>query len=149
MTDPIVSSEAHMPPSTPGLSWKLTSPTAAFTLLLGAFMLFLFVRTVLDPAGAATGFGVPFAGEAVVPWLHVKAGRDLGIGLALLGLVLTRQRRATGVFVLATIVMPVVDALTATREGGTPLMLALAIHGSAALYGVILSAALLRPRARG
>ncbi|MCP3097268.1 DUF4267 domain-containing protein [Myxococcus sp. K15C18031901] len=135
-----------MNPTHPASSWKLSSPTAAFTMLLVAFMLFLTLRTVLDPASAATGFGVPYSGPEVIPWLHVKAGRDLGIGLALAGLVALRQRRAAGVFVLASIVMPVVDALTAVREGGTSVAMALAIHGSAASYGVILATALLWKR---
>jgi len=135
-----------MNPHSTELPWKLTSPTAMATLLLGAFMLYLSVSTVLDPTAAAAGFGVPLSGTEAVPWLHVKAGRDLGIGLAFAGLVAARQRRAAGVFVLASIVMPVVDALTAVREGGTSLALALAIHGSAAVYVGILATALLHPR---
>ncbi|PTL82005.1 DUF4267 domain-containing protein [Vitiosangium sp. GDMCC 1.1324] len=126
------------------LSWKLTSPTAVLTLLLGAFMLFLSIRTTVDPVGAARGFGLPLSGSEALPWLSVKSGRDLGVGLALVALVAIRQRLAAGVFVLACIVMPVVDALTVLK-GGASLALALSVHGSAAVYGVLLAAALLRP----
>lgn len=135
-----------MNPNHSDLSWKLTSPTAVFTLLLGAFMLFLSIRGVLDPTSAAAGFGLPLSGTEAIPWMHVKAGRDLGVGLALLALVAIRQRRSAGVFVLACLVMPTVDALTAVREGGTSLAMALAVHGSAAVYGVVLAFALLRRR---
>ena len=127
------------------LSWKLTSPTALLTLVLGAFMLFLSINTTLHPLSAGQGFGIPSTGADALPWLSVKAGRDLGIALALFGLVFTRQRLAAGVFVLATIVMPVVDALTVVRAG-TSLTYALCVHGSAALFGVLLGAALLRGR---
>lgn len=128
------------------MSWTLTSPTAVLTLLLGAFMLFLSIRGVLDPTSAAAGFGLPLSGTEAIPWMHVKAGRDLGIGLALVALVGIRQRQAAGVFVLACLVMPTVDALTAVHEGGTSLAMALAVHGSAAAYGVVLAFALLRRR---
>jgi hypothetical protein len=124
------------------LSWKLTSPTALLTLLLGAFMLFLSINTTLDPVAAAQGFGIPLSGSEALPWLSVKAGRDLGIGLAIVGLVLCRQRLAAGVFVLASIVAPVVDALTVIR-GGASLALALSVHGSAAIFCALLAAGLL------
>ncbi|WP_438016867.1 DUF4267 domain-containing protein [Sorangium sp. So ce315] len=124
------------------LPWKLTSPTALLTLLLGAFMLFVSVSGATDPLGAAQGFGLPISSADAVPWLRVKAGRDLGIALALFGLVATRQRRAAGVFVLACTVMPVVDALT-TWSYGASLALALSVHGSAAAFALVLAPALL------
>ncbi|WP_163991050.1 DUF4267 domain-containing protein [Pyxidicoccus caerfyrddinensis] len=128
------------------LSWKLTSPTAVFTLLLGAFMLFLSINSRVDPVSAARGFGLPLSGSEALPWMSVKSGRDLGIGLAIVALVVTRQRLAAGLFVLTSIVMPVVDALTVLKAGAS-LALALSVHGSAVVYGVVLAAALLRPSA--
>ncbi|MCP3141583.1 DUF4267 domain-containing protein [Pyxidicoccus xibeiensis] len=126
------------------LSWRLTSPTALLTLLLGAFMLFLSINTMVDRVAAAKGFGLPLSGSEALPWLSVKSGRDLGIGLAIVGLVLARQRLAAGVFVLASIVMPVVDALTVLKSGAS-LAFALSVHGSAAVYCGILAAGLLLP----
>jgi hypothetical protein len=128
------------------LSWKLTSPTALLTLLLGAFLLFLSIGGAVDPMAAAQGFGLPISSADAVPWLRVKSGRDLGLALAIFGLVATRQRHAAGVFVLACVVMPVVDALTAWN-GGASLALALSVHGSAAIYGLVLASALLFPSA--
>lgn len=128
------------------LSWKLSSPTALLTLLLGAFVLFLSISTMLDPLAAARGFGLPLSGSEALPWLSVKSGRDLGLGLAIVALVVARQRLAAGLFVLACIAMPVVDALTVLK-GGASLALALSVHGSAAVYCVILAAALLLPSA--
>ncbi|MBU8895310.1 DUF4267 domain-containing protein [Corallococcus sp. M34] len=128
------------------LSWKLTSPTAVFTLILGAFMLFLSINGVLNPVEAAKGFGLSLTGTEAIPWMHVKAGRDLGIALGIFGLVAVRQRLAAGAFVLASIVMPTVDALTVV-QAGTSVPYALMVHGSAVVYGVVLAAALLRPSA--
>ncbi|WP_342380055.1 DUF4267 domain-containing protein [Myxococcus stipitatus] len=134
-----------MNPNHSQLSWKLTSPTALFTLLLGAFLLFLSIQGAMDPIRAARGFGLTDSGSEVIPWLYVKAGRDLGLALAMFALVAIRQRKAAGVFVLATIVMPTVDALT-VLHGGASLAFALSVHGSAVVYGVVLAAALLRPQ---
>ncbi|WP_438029588.1 DUF4267 domain-containing protein [Sorangium sp. So ce233] len=128
------------------LPWKLTSPTALLTLLLGSFMLFLSVRAAMDPLGAAHGFGLPISSADAAPWLRVKSGRDLGVALAIFGLVATRQRRAAGVFVLACTVMPVVDALTTWSNGASP-ALALSVHGSAAACVLVLALALLLPSA--
>ncbi|MCP3163039.1 DUF4267 domain-containing protein [Myxococcus qinghaiensis] len=134
-----------MNPNPTQLPWKLNSPTALFTLLLGAFMLFLSLRAALDPISAARGFGLPDSGSEVIPWLYVKAGRDLGLALAMFALVAIRQRQAAGVFVLACMVMPTVDALT-VLHGGASLAFALAVHGSAVVYGAVLGTALLRPK---
>ncbi|RKG57747.1 hypothetical protein D7X30_19035 [Corallococcus sp. AB011P] len=73
--------ESRTPVQPSRLPWKLTSPTALFTLLLGAFMLFLSLNAAL------------------------------------------------------TVML-----------GGASLAFALAVHGSAAVYGVVLAAALLRPQ---
>lgn len=59
---------------------------------------------------------------------------------------LSRSCTAAGLFVLASIVMPVVDALTVLKSGAS-LALALSVHGSAAVYGVVLASALLLPSA--
>jgi hypothetical protein len=134
-----------MNPNPSRLSWKLTSPTALFTLLMGGFMLFLSLNAVRDPISAARGFGLPDSGSEVIPWLYIKAGRDLGLALAMFALVAIRQRQAAGAFVLACIVMPTVDALT-VLHGGASLAFALAVHGSAVVYIAVLAAALLRPQ---
>ncbi|WP_437286626.1 DUF4267 domain-containing protein [Sorangium sp. So ce406] len=124
------------------LPWKFTSPTALLTLLLGSFMLFLSIHGAMDPLGAAQGFGLPISSADAVPWLRIKSGRDLGIALALFGLVATRQRRAAGVFVLACTAAPVVDALTTWSHGASPALF-LGVHGSAAAFCLVLAPALL------
>lgn len=133
-------------PTPPALStWKLTSPTAMLSWALVAFLLFLSALAAIDPVGAADGFGLPLAGPDAVPWLRIKAGRDLGVALMLSIVLLQRQRRLAGAVALASIVMPTVDALTVIGHGARSVGYALGVHGSAVLYGLLLGAALLRP----
>lgn len=113
--------------------------------VLVAFMLFLSVRATLDPASAADGFGLPLTGPDAVLWLRIKAGRDLGIGLMLSAVLLQRQRRVAGAVIVASVAMPMVDALTVIGHGARSVGYALGVHGSAVLYGLLLGAALLRP----
>lgn len=126
-------------------TWKLTSPSAVLVAVLASFMLFLGLRAHLDPLGAASGFGLPDASPSILPWLHVKGGRDLGIGLMLVALLLARQRRALGLLIVASVVMPVTDATVIIGQG-TSVAYALGVHGSAALYGLLLGSWLLRAR---
>jgi hypothetical protein len=106
-------------------------------------MLFLYVYTVADPAGAATAYGIPLSSLGDIHCMYTKAGRDLGVGVALTALLLARERRALGVFVLAATLMPLADFLIVTSQTGR-LMFALGVHGSAAVYTFLLGLALLR-----
>jgi uncharacterized protein DUF4267 len=130
--------------STPS-TWKLTSPTAVLSWALVVFLLFLSALAALDPVGAADGFGLPMTGLDAVPWLRIKAGRDLGIALMLAVVLLQRQRRLVGAVTLASVAMPVVDALTVISHGARSVGYALGVHGSALLYCLLLGMALLRP----
>jgi hypothetical protein len=127
--------------------WKLTSPTAVLSWTLVAFLFFLSARAAFDPVGAADGFGVPVSSPDALPWLHVKAGRDLGLGLMLLTVLLQRERRVFGAMTLASVVIPVADALSVVDHGARSIGYALAVHGSAVLYGLLLGTWLLRTHA--
>jgi hypothetical protein len=123
--------------------WKLTSPSALCGLALAAFLLFLGARGAFDAIGAADGFGVPLASAADAPWLHVKADRDLARGLVLLPVLLWRERRIFGAVTLACVIAPVIDAATVISHGARSVGYALAVHGSAVVYGLVLGAWLL------
>jgi hypothetical protein len=77
-------------------AWKLTSPSALLAWALAAFMLFLGVRALFDPVGAADGFGIPVSSADALAWVRIKADRDLGVGLILVALILGRHRRLFG-----------------------------------------------------
>lgn len=110
--------------------------------LLAAFMLYLGINGMLGPLAAAHGFGVDLAAPADAFFLHVKADRDLAIGAAFVALLLYRRSMPLALFTGACIIAPVIDCLLVALHG-RPLY-ALAIHGSAPLYGLLTTHVLLR-----
>lgn len=115
-------------------------------LALGAFLLFLAVRGVGAPADAASGFGIPIRDPADLFYLRVKADRDLASAVTLLALTALRDRRALGIFVAAATLQPLSDLLLVASDARGHVGYALAVHGSAALYCLVLAALLLRRR---
>jgi hypothetical protein len=122
------------PPSPVPSTWKLTSPSALIAWALAAFMFFLSVRGLLDPVGAADGFGLPIHGADALPWLRIKADRDLCLGLILVVLLLGRSRRMFGAVAMVSAVSPAIDALTVIGHGARSVGYALSVHGSAVVY---------------
>jgi hypothetical protein len=114
---------------------------------LVAFLFLLAVRAAFDPTGAADGFGMPVSSQDALPWLRIKADRDLGIALILMTVLLLRQRRVFGAITLVSVVMPLVDAVSVMGNGARSVGYALAVHGSAAVYGLLLGTWLLRTHA--
>jgi hypothetical protein len=110
--------------------------------ILAAFMLYLGINGMLNALAAAHGFGVDLAAPADAFYLHVKADRDLAIGAAFLALLLYRRPMPLALFTAACLVAPVIDCVLVAAHG-RPLY-ALAIHGSAAVYGLITTYVLLR-----
>ena len=100
--------------------------------LIGVFSLFLSARALLQPLPAAVGFGVP-ATSGLRPYMAIKGGRDLAVGVLLLSLIATADRQAIGVAVLAATAIPLVDGTIVLRSGG-PRATAFGVHyGSAAI----------------
>jgi hypothetical protein len=127
-------------------TWKLSSPSAVLTAVLAAFLVWLAVSALLDPTAAAYRYGASLASTADDTWLYVKAGRDFGLAIMLTTLLVARERRAVGLFVLAACAIPIADFVIVTRHG-EHVGYALAVHGSSVLYQVLLGVGLLRHRA--
>ena len=124
-------------------AWKLTSKSALLAWALAAFMLFLAVRALFDPVGAAAGFGLPVSSADALAWVHIKADRDLGVGLIFVAVILGRSRRSFGAVALVSAVSPVVDALSVIDHGMRSVGYALSVHGSAVVYCLALGSWLL------
>lgn len=124
-------------------TWKLTSPSALLAWALAAFMLFLSVRALFDPVGAAAGFGVPISSADALAWVRIKADRDLGVGLILVAVILGRRRRLFGAVALVSAASPAIDALAVIGHGMRSVGYALSVHGSAVLYCLALGSWLL------
>lgn len=116
--------------------------------LLAAFLLFLAVRALFDPIGAAHGFGIDLAAPADAFYMHVKADRDLALAAILLALMLDRRPRALALFVAAACIAPVCDGLLVALDPRGSAGYALGVHGSAVAYGVVTAALLWRAHRR-
>ena len=81
-------------------------------------------------------------------YIHVKADRDLTLGLALLALLLYRRALPLALLVAAGTVAPVFDCALSLADPRGHVGYALAVHGSAVLYGLVTLWVLLRPAAR-
>lgn len=113
------------------IGFALAAATGLFSIVLSA-------RAILQPRPAARGFGVaPTPG--VAPYMAIKGGRDLAVGLIVLALLVTSSRHALGTAVLAATAIPVIDGTIVLRTGG-PKATAYGVHFGTAV--IMLAAAL-------
>ncbi|MGW4540005.1 DUF4267 domain-containing protein [Streptomyces chartreusis] len=116
----------------------------AYTLavVLNLFCLFLGYRFLLQPASAATGYGVPARPEGDAgAYLSVKGLRDGTFGVVGLALLFFVGARAEAWFMLAVALVPLFDTLIVLRNGGAKAT-AFGIHFATAV-AVLISAVLL------
>ena len=108
--------------------------TTVLTVLLGLFPISFGLRFVLDPYGAAAGFGIDtWPTGTAAGYLAVKGIRDIVCGLIILVLLALGERRATGVVLAIASLIPFVDAIVVLTHDGT-VATALGVH---ALTGVV------------
>jgi len=123
---------------------KLRPFEIGMTVLLVAFLLLLAAGGFLWPEAAAIGFGIPLVDPLDAFYLRVKGDRDLGAALAVGALLWLGERRALGVLLSAFTIEPICDAILLISDPRGQLAHALLVHGSAAVYCVLLSWRLLR-----
>jgi hypothetical protein len=120
--------------------------TTIFTVVLALAPISFGLRFLLDPHGAASGFGIdPWPTGNAAGYFIVKAVRDLFIGLVLLVLFALRERRSTGVVMALATIVPIVDMIAVLTHGGSAAT-ALGIHGLTAVIVAIDAYLLLRER---
>ena len=120
--------------------------TTVLTILLGLFPLSFGLRFLLDPHGAAAGFGIdPWPTGAAAGYFAVKGIRDIVLGLNLLAVFALGQRRATGVLMAIAAMIPIADMIIVLTHGGT-VATALGIHGLTAVIVLFDAWLLLRER---
>ncbi|GAA1086478.1 DUF4267 domain-containing protein [Kitasatospora arboriphila] len=116
--------------------------TTALAALTGATVLFFGLNFLLNPGGAAPGFGIdPWPQGNAGGYYVVKGFRDLALGGTVFLLLGLGQRRVLGWVILIDAIVPLGDALAVVTHGGS-VATALGVHVSAALI-VLLSAVLL------
>jgi len=120
--------------------------TTVLTILLGIFPLTFGLQFLLDGPGAAAGFGIdPWPTGTAAGYFAVKGIRDIAIGLNLLALFALGQRRATGVLLAITSIIPIADMIIVLTHGGT-VATALGVHGLTAVIVLFDACLLLRER---
>lgn len=103
------------------------------TILLGIFPLTFGSEFLFAGSHAAAGFGIdPWPTGVAAGYFAVKGIRDIVIGLNLLALFALGQRRATGILMAITAVIPIVDMITVFTHDG-PAATALGVHGLTAV----------------
>jgi hypothetical protein len=124
--------------------------TTVLTVLLGVFPLtfgtqFL-INGLFDGHGAAANFGIdPWPTGTAAGYFAVKGIRDIALGLSILALFALRQRRATGVVLAITTLVPIIDMITVFTHDGSAAT-ALGIHGLTAAVVLFDAILLLRER---
>src|SRR5690242_1546312 len=93
--------------------------TTVLTVLLGIFPLtfgsqFLFAGHTIAPSFGIAEWPTGLASG----YFAVKGIRDIVIGLNLLTLFALRQRRATGILMAITTLVPIIDMITVFSHGG-------------------------------
>lgn len=112
-------------------------------VVIGAGIVFIGVRFLVDPSAGAAGFGVPADGMPTMAYLWAKGVRDIVSGLLLFMLLaMNAGRRVVGGFVLAATLIPVGDFANVYLNGGSSG--ALMIHGGTAAFMLVLGALLWR-----
>ncbi|MCJ0871782.1 DUF4267 domain-containing protein [Streptomyces sp. AP-93] len=116
--------------------------TTLLCLIAGAAPLFFGLNFLLNPGGAASGYGIdPWPTGNADGYFIVKGVRDIATAAVTFLLLGLGRRRILGWSVLINAVIPVGDALAVVTHGGT-LTTALTVHISAASF-LVLTAALL------
>jgi hypothetical protein len=114
--------------------------TTSIAVVLGVAIIIVGVRFVLDPAAAATNFGVPARPDDPA-FLAAKGLRDIVTGISGLALIALGFRRAAGWLLAVIAMIPIGDAFIVARYGGS-MTYALAVHGATAAALLVVAVAL-------
>jgi hypothetical protein len=116
---------------------------ASLALVPALGIIYVGISYLAAPAATARGFG--FASEItpeVMPWLHIKAPRDIVSGLVILAMLVFFGPTAAAVVLLVEVLIPIGDALMIIRNHGSR-AIALSIHLSTAAVMVVAAVLLL------
>ena len=104
------------------------------TIALGALVVFIGLRFLLQPRSAAAGYGVPAdpGQPGTGAYLTIKGVRDGIYGVLTLVLLFTASHHVLAWFLLAATVLPLADMLIVLRHGGSKAV-AFGIHFATAL----------------
>jgi Domain of unknown function (DUF4267) len=117
------------------IGYYLSAAIALTVVLNGAYFF-------IAPYPAAEGFGVTVVRGRWNAYPLVKAIRDIGASIFIAILILSRSTQLLGFFLLTATIIPLTDAVTVLKHGGTKITV-FGIHGVTASIILITSALLL------
>lgn len=127
-------------------NWGPKSVTFWLVGVVTLLMLYLGIRGFIQPEAAIRDFGLLLHDTADSYLVHIKADRNLFIGIFLLVLMVLRMRKALLVVMFTSVLMPLVDAILVLTNAvdKTPSW----IHLVTVVYGLVVSWLLYREERR-
>jgi hypothetical protein len=120
--------------------------TTILTVALALAPISFGLNFLLNPHGAASGFGIdPWPTGNAAGYFIVKGVRDLFMGFVLLVLFALKERRSTGIALALVTIVPIGDMIAVLTHGGS-VATALGVHGLTAVIVAIDAFLLLRER---
>jgi len=112
------------------------------TLVVPVGIIVIGINFILNPVGAATGYGIPIHDPAALPFMWIKGIRDIFSGVVVLPFLWNGDRRTTATLYAISIFVPFGDGLVILRHLGfaPPIY----IHWGTTLYMMIVAAFLFR-----
>ena len=123
----------------------LRGARALVVLAMAGVFLLIAALFVAAPALGAAVFGIPAPDGAGLAYVRAVGLRDLALALYLIGLARFSSRRAAGVVLAATVVLPVGDALLVLAREGPSSPGHLLLHGLSGACCAAVALWLLRP----
>ena len=121
-------------------SLKSNSVLFWLAVFIAAGIICIGARFILDPLGAARGFGVPAGEGSNFAYLWTKGTRDIVSGLLLISLLgIKASRQVLGAFLSVAALIPLGDLFNVYANVGARNPMALIIHGGTAVFMIILA----------
>lgn len=132
-----------------GAGERVRGPAAWIVAAMGLLFLLIGIVFIVIPAQGAALFGIPAREAAAQAYVRALVLRDLALGLYLLGLLRFASRRALGIVLAATVVIPLGDMMLILAWRGLSSPLHLLLHGISAGGTGLTALWLLLPEIRG
>jgi len=120
-------------------SWGIQSVSFWSVLIIALGIIYIGIRFIVHPEGAAPGYGIPFKDGNDSVYGRIKGIRDTFSGIVLLPLLWMRMRKAVAWVFSMAIVVPAFDFLVILSYKGSGDIAHLLIHGLTAMLMVITS----------
>lgn len=119
-------------------SWSIYAVSFWLTLLPAIGIIFIGLRFIISPQTGADGFGIALSKNAAA-YGAIKGIRDIFSGVVLLPFLWKKDANTTAIILGTTSIVPLTDCCLIFLHNGISDSSHLLIHGTTALYLIILS----------